>query len=72
VGITRGDPELIVRAVIAQADELNAHIRVKIDQVAIGRRAGGPGEHADPPIIAMRHAVDLLLENRPPSDIPGQ
>src|SRR4051794_29861392 len=66
VGVTRGDPELVVRTVVAKADEFYAGIRVEIDLVAIGRRAAGPGEHADAAIVAMRHAINLLLEDCPP------
>lgn len=40
VGVPRCDPELVVWTVVAKADEFDAGIRVEIDQVAIGGRAG--------------------------------
>jgi hypothetical protein len=72
MGITRGDPELVVRPVVTKPDELDAGISVEIDQVAISGRAGGPCEHTDTAIVAVRHAVDLLLEDRPATDVPCQ
>jgi len=72
MGIARGDPELVVGPVVTKPDELDAGIGVEIDQVAIGGRAGGPREHADPAIVAVRHAVDLLLEDCPTTDVSCQ
>jgi hypothetical protein len=72
MGIARGDPELVIWPVITKPDELDAGISVEINQVAISGRAGGPCEHTDPAIVAVRHAVNLLLEDRPSTDVSCQ
>ena len=52
-----------------KTDELDAAIGVEVDQVSIGRSTRGTGKYADTAIVAVRHAIDLLLEHRPASDI---
>ena len=72
MGITGGDPEFVVGPVVAKPDELDAGISVQIDQVAISRRAGNPAKYPYAAIVAVRHPIDLLLEDRPATDVPGQ
>jgi hypothetical protein len=40
MGIARGDPELVVWAVVAKTYKLEAGVGIEIDQVAISGRAG--------------------------------
>jgi hypothetical protein len=72
VGVTCCDAELVVRTIVSQTDKFDACIGVEIDQVAIGRPAGGPGEHTDAAVVAPRDAIDLLFKDRPAADIAGQ
>lgn len=72
VGVTCRDPELVVRTIVPQTDEFDACIGIEIDQVAISRPAGSSCEHTDAAVVAMRNAIDLLLEHRPAANISRQ
>src|SRR3569832_2383906 len=59
-----GDAELVLRALLAQADELDASICIEVDDVAIGRTVGRTEKNPNAAIVIMRDAVKLLLKNR--------
>src|SRR4051794_39378747 len=64
--------KFVIRSAFIKADELNAAIRIQIDQIAIRRRASYACEYTNAPLVAVRHAVNLLLDNAPSSDIASQ
>jgi len=72
VSVARGDPELVIRTSLAETDELETRVGIEIDQVAVGWRPGNAREDADATVVAVRHTIDLLLEDGPASDIARQ
>src|SRR3954451_1418052 len=70
--ISGGNAELVVGARIAKPDQLDAAICIDIDQITVSRRARHACENADAPIVAVRHPINLLLEDRPGSNIARQ
>src|ERR1700712_3486362 len=62
--VAAGDPELGLWTHIAQSDELDAAIRVKIDQVAVAGARGNPREDSDAAIVVVADAIEFLFEHR--------
>ena len=72
MSVTGGDAEFIVGSFVAETNEFDARVHIQIDEIAIGRRAGNSAKYPYAAIVGVRHPIDLLFEDRPTSDVPGQ
>ena len=70
--VTACNAKLVIGPAVVKPDELNAAVRIKVDKIAIRRRARDPRKYTNAPLIAVRQAVNLLFENAPSSYIAGQ
>src|ERR1700722_1776555 len=57
------DAELVLRSLVAETDELDAGVGVKIDDVPVRRAIRSPRKNSNAPIVIMADAIDILLEH---------
>src|SRR5947207_15705179 len=66
------DAEFVIRPRLAETDQLDSRIGIKVDKAAFGRAGGNAAKDADASVIALGNTIKLLLDYRPYAEIATQ